>query len=141
MTRTLDLVPLQRFAVGFDQLFNEIDRLYSSGSNNNSYPPYNIIRVGEDSFKIEIAVAGFSENDLNVTIENGQLVIAGNITDRDVDRNYLHRGIGNRSFTRSFRLADHIEVVDATLKNGLLVIDLNRIVPEELKARKISIKS
>ena len=141
MTRTLDLVPLQRFAVGFDQLFNEIDRLYANSSGNSTYPPYNIIKVDENTFKIEIAVAGFSENELDVTVENGHLVISGNITDRNNDLTYIHKGIGTRNFTRDFRLADHIEVADATLQNGLLIVTLNRIIPEEFKPRKISIKS
>jgi molecular chaperone IbpA len=141
MTRTtLDLVPLQRFAVGFDQLFNDMDRLYMNSSNN-TYPPYNIIKEDEDTFLIEIAVAGFNEDELDVSIDQGQLIITGNTSNREDSKNYIHRGIGARNFTRNFRLADHLEVQSASLANGLLTVELFRLVPEELKPRKITIKS
>ena len=139
-TRTLDLAPIQRFAVGFDQLFNDMDRLYLN-STNSAYPPYNIVKLDEDSFLIEIAVAGFAEHELDVTVERGQLIITGNASDRDDNRNFLHKGIGTRNFTRTFRLADHIVVDKAKLENGLLAVQLHRIVPEELKPRKIEIRS
>lgn len=140
MTRTLDLAPIQRFAVGFDQLFNDMDRLYLN-STNSAYPPYNIVKLDEDSFLIEIAVAGFAEHELEVTVERGQLIITGNASDRDDNRNFIHKGIGTRNFTRTFRLADHIVVEKAKLENGLLAVQLHRIVPEELKPRKIEIRS
>lgn len=138
---TLDLAPIQRFAVGFDSLFNDMDRLYMNSATNNSYPPYNIVKLDEDSFLIEIAVAGFAENELDVTVNNGQLAITGNTTGRDDNRDYVHKGIGTRHFTRTFRLADHIQVENARLENGLLAIQLRRLIPEELKPRKIAIKS
>lgn len=141
MTRTLDLVPLSRVAVGFDRLFNEMDRLYSNSASNNSYPPHNIVKVDDDNFVIEIAVAGFNEDELDITIDQSQLVITGNTGDRTDSREYIHKGIGTRNFTRMFRLADHMEVNGAKLHNGLLSIEVSRIVPEELKPRKISIKS
>ena len=142
MTRTtFDLVPLQRFAVGFDQLFNDMDRLYANSATNNTYPPYNIIKDDEDSFSIEIAVAGFTEDELDVSLDQQQLTVTGNASKREDNKNYVHRGIGTRNFTRTFRLADHIEIKGATLTNGLLIIELVRIVPEELKPRKIAIKS
>jgi molecular chaperone IbpA len=139
-TRTFDLVPIQRYAVGFDQLFNEIDRLYMNSAQNNSYPPYNIIRADEDTFLIEIAAAGFKEDELEVTVDQGQLVISGSANTTD-DRAFIYKGIGMRNFSRSFRLADHIEIGGAKLANGLLTVELNRIVPEELKPRKIEIRS
>jgi molecular chaperone IbpA len=138
---TLDLAPIQRFAVGFDQLFRDVDRLYMNSAVNNSYPPYNIVKLDEDSFLIEVAVAGFAESELDVTVDNGQLIITGNTTGRDDNRDYVHKGIGTRNFTRTFRLADHIQVEKARLENGLLAIELHRLVPEELKPRKISIRS
>jgi molecular chaperone IbpA len=142
MTRTtLDLIPLQKFAVGFDQLFNDMDRLYMNSSSNTSYPPYNIIRKDEDTFIIEVAVAGFADDELDVSIDQGQLIITGSVNNRDDDKTYIFKGIGTRNFTRTFRLADHLEVQGATLANGLLTVELVRLVPEELKPRKIAIKS
>jgi len=142
MTRTtLDLVPLQRFAVGFDQLFNDMDRIYMNSNANNSYPPYNIIREDEDTFIIEIAVAGFADDELDVSVDQGQLIITGSVNNRDDSRSYIFKGIGTRNFTRTFRLADHLEVQGASLANGLLTVGLVRLVPEELKPRKIAIKS
>lgn len=139
-TRTFDLVPLQKFAVGFDQLFNDIDRLYANSTNNHAYPPYNIIREDENTFLIEIAAAGFKQEDLDVTVDQGQLVVQCSAAKED-EKTYVHRGIAMRNFTRTFRLADHIEVVDAKLADGLLTIKLERIVPEELKPRRIEVKS
>jgi molecular chaperone IbpA len=141
MTRTFDLVPLQRFAVGFDQLFNDMDRIYMNSSSNNTYPPYNIIKEDEDTFLIEIAVAGFVEDDLDVSIDQSQLIITGTTSKNEENKNYVHKGIGSRNFTRTFRLADHIEIKSANLANGILSIELVRIIPEALKPRKIAIKS
>jgi molecular chaperone IbpA len=141
MTRqTFDLVPIQRFAVGFDQLFNDMDRLMNTQQSNSTYPPYNIVRIDTDNFIIEIAVAGFSEEELDVSVDQGQLIVSGATIDTD-DRSYLHKGIGKRNFTRTFRLDHFIEVSGAAIKNGLLIVNLTRIVPEELKPRKIDIKS
>ena len=143
MTKTtvLDLAPIQRFAVGFDQLFRDVDKLYMNSAVNNTYPPYNIVKLDEDSFLIEVAVAGFAEEELDVTVDNGQLIITGNTSSRDDNRDYVHKGIAMRSFTRTFRLADHIQVENARLENGLLAVELRRLIPEELKPRKIAIKS
>lgn len=147
MTRqTFDLIPLQKFAVGFDQLFNEMDRLVEQ-QNSNTYPPYNIVRTDADHFLIEIAVAGFSESELDVTLENHQLRVTGNKSVEVSENNdatvrqYLHRGIGFRSFTRTFHLDRHIEVAGAKIENGLLIVYLERVIPDELKPRKIDIKS
>lgn len=139
-TRTFDLVPLQRYAVGFDQLFNDLDRYYMNSAQNNSYPPYNIIREDDDTFFIEIAAAGFREDELEVTVDQGQLVISGSANRTD-ERNFVYKGIGMRNFSRTFRLADHIEIKGAKLADGLLTVELNRIIPEELKPRKIEIRS
>jgi molecular chaperone IbpA len=139
-TRTFDLVPLQRYAVGFDQLFNELDRYYANSAQINSYPPYNIIREDADKFFIEIAAAGFKEDELEVTVDQGQLVISGSANRTD-ERNFVYKGIGMRNFSRIFRLADHIEIRGAKLADGLLTVELDRVVPEELKPRKIEIRS
>lgn len=138
MNTTLNYAPLARFAVGFEDLFREMDKLQLN-STNTAYPPYNIVSVDENKFQIEIAVAGFADEDLDITVENGQLVITGEKVEEDEPRNFVHRGIAMRNFTRSFRLATHIEVEGAKLQNGLLVVTLIRHIPEELKPKKIAI--
>ena len=134
---TLNYAPLTRFAVGFDDLFREMDKL-SLNHSNTAYPPYNIVSVDENRFQIEVAAAGFSDKDLDITVENGQLTIIGN-KEEDDQRTYVHKCIAMRNFTRTFRLATHIEVEGADLKNGLLVVTLKRHIPEELKPKKIAI--
>lgn len=134
---TLNYAPLTRFAVGFEDLFREMDKLNLNASNT-AYPPYNIVTVDENKFQIEVAVAGFAEKDLDITLENGVLTIAGNKEEEEA-REFVHKGIAMRNFTRTFRLATHIEVEGADLKNGLLVVTLKRHIPEELKPKKIAI--
>jgi len=129
--------PLTKFAVGFEDLFREMDKLQLN-STNTAYPPYNIVSVDENKFQIEVAVAGFAEKDLDITLENGVLTIAGE-KEEDEERTFVHKGIAMRNFTRTFRLATHIEVEGAELKNGLLVVTLKRHIPEELKPKKIAI--
>jgi molecular chaperone IbpA len=139
MSNNFQYLPLQKFAVGFDDLFREMDK-FNLNNNNTAYPPYNIVTVNDDQFLIEIAVAGFSDEDIDITLENSQLTITGNKGEEEEEpRNFVHRGIAMRGFTRTFRLATHIEVEGADLKNGLLVITLKRYVPEELKPKKIEI--
>lgn len=123
--------------LGFDQFEKTIDQLRKSGGE--GYPPYNIEQIGESGFRISLAVAGFSMDDLDVQIDNNQLTIRGKQSDNGT-RVYLHRGIASRQFQRSFVLADGIEVKGAALDNGLLHIDLERVVPES-EARKIEIKA
>ena len=137
MNTTLNYAPLTRFAVGFDDLFREMDKL-NLNSSNTAYPPYNIVSVDENKFQIEVAVAGFAEKDLDITLENGVLTIAGNKEEEEA-REFVHKGIAMRNFTRTFRLATHIEVEGAKLENGLLVVTLKRHIPEELKPKKIAI--
>jgi len=137
---TIDLTPLYRTMVGFDRLASMIDtanRLDGA----QTYPPYNIERVGDDRFAIELAVAGFGEGDLDIEIKEGLLTVAGKRThDEDApEREFLHRGIAERSFIRRFQLADHVIVTGAELQNGLLRIELVRELPEALKPRKITI--
>jgi len=134
---TLNYAPLTRFAVGFEDLFREMDKL-NLNSTNTAYPPYNIVSVDENKFQIEVAVAGFAEKDLDITLENGVLTITGN-KEEEESREFVHKGIAMRDFTRTFRLATHIEVEGADLKNGLLVVTLKRHIPEELKPKKIAI--
>lgn len=138
---TTDLTPLYRTMVGFDRLANMIDtatRLDGA----QGYPPYNIERVDDDAFAIEIAIAGFAETDLDIETKDGMLTVAGKKQapeGGDPERNYLHRGIAQRSFIRRFQLADHVIVTGAEYENGVLRITLLRELPEAKKPRKIAI--
>ena len=126
------------FLLGFDQLERLVERTAKSG--NEGYPPYNIEQYGENAYRITLAVAGFREDDLSITVEDRQLVIRGRQSDEDSNRVFLHRGIAGRQFQRSFVLADGVEVAGATTEHGLLHIDLTRAVPETV-VRTIEIKS
>ena len=136
---TFDFSPLYRTSVGFDRLASLMD-LATRQDQGNSYPPYNIRTTGEDHYQITMAVAGFSEDDIEITTEQNRLLVAGNRADEKEEQGeYLHRGIATRSFERRFNLADHVKVVSASLENGLLHIDLERELPEAMKPRTIKI--
>lgn len=139
--RHFDLTPLYRSTVGFDRLANVLDQVMTADVSQNTYPPYNIEKTGEDAYRISVAVAGFSEDELNIEAREGQLIVTGRKTEVEEDQkpNFLHRGIATRAFERRFQLADHVRVNDAVTENGLLHIDLVREVPEALKPRKIEI--
>lgn len=126
------------FLLGFDQLERLVERTVKSG--NDGYPPYNIEAKGENAFRITLAVAGFAEEDLSITLEDRQLVIRGRQADDSEDRVFLHRGIAARQFQRSFVLADGVEVTGAAMEHGLLHVDLKRSVPENV-VQTIRIKS
>ena len=138
--RQVDFTPLYRSTVGFDRLFNMFDTL-SQPEGAQSYPPYNIERLGESSYRISMAVAGFSVDELEIEAHRNQLTIKANKTQQNDDKEseFLYRGIATRAFERRFQLADHVEVVGAELKNGLLHIELKREVPEEMKPRRINV--
>jgi molecular chaperone IbpA len=138
--RHVDFSPLYRSTVGFDRLFTMLDSLGQPDSGQ-SYPPYNIERTGEDAYRITMAVAGFADSDIEIQSHRNVLSVKG---ERKEESNgegseVIYRGIAARAFERRFQLADHVEVTGATLKNGLLHIELKRNVPEELKPRKIAI--
>ncbi len=137
---TIDLSPLYRTMVGFDRLASMMDTA-SRLDGAQGYPPYNIERVEDDRFAIEIAVAGFSEDDLDIELKEAMLTVAGKKTagETDDEREFLHRGIAERGFIRRFQLADHVIVTGAQLQNGLLRIELKRELPEAMKPRKIEI--
>jgi len=137
--RTYDLSPLYRSTVGFDRLANIMDNVKSTDSSQGGYPPYNIEKVGDDAYRISIAVAGFTDADLTIEARDGQLVISGKKTAEEKEVKYLHRGIATRAFEKRFQLADHVRALGATTENGLLHVDLVREVPEALKPRKIEI--
>lgn len=138
MTR-LNTLNLPSF-IGFDRLFDEMDRAFENSANK-GYPPYNLIKETDNSFTIELAVAGFSMDELSITKEGNVLSIEGTTGPGNNDITYIHKGIGGRNFTRTFTLNDHVEVNNATLNNGILTIDLERIVPEALQPKKIAISN
>ncbi|MDX8351603.1 Hsp20 family protein [Cognatiyoonia sp. IB215182] len=139
--RSLDLTPLYRATVGFDQIADLMDRALASDVGQNSYPPYNIEKTDDDAWRISIAVAGFSENDLAIEVKDRALLVTARKAEDGADRKYLHRGIATRAFERRFHLADHVKVTGASHENGMLHIDLVREVPEALKPRRIEIAS
>lgn len=137
---SLDLTPFYRNAIGMDRIFDRVmDQVDSAGKTGN-YPPYNIFRVGEDEYKIQVAVAGFDEGEVEVEYHEGHLTITGQQQPKDnTDIEYMHHGISSRDFTRSFTLAEYVEVNDAVIENGILTVSLERIVPETMKPKAISI--
>lgn len=142
--RPYDFSPLYRNFVGFDRMANMIDAAANQASKSNtSYPPYNVVRLTEDSFQIELAVAGFTTDDIEIETHNGVLTISGEHAEKAQNdaAEYLHRGIAERGFERRFQLADHVRVSAAGLKNGLLTIELIREIPEALKPHKITINA
>src|SRR5262244_3283194 len=139
MRTTLDLSPLFRSTIGFDRMSRLLDAATRLDESALSYPPYNIEVLGEDAYRITMAVAGFGENDINITAQENSLVITGKTAKGDEERKFLYRGIAGRAFERRFELADHIRVSGARLTNGLLNVDLVREVPEAMKPRSIKI--
>jgi molecular chaperone IbpA len=137
--RSYDLSPLFRSTVGFDRMSRLLDSAFQAEAP--TYPPYNIEKSGEDAYRITMAVAGFGEDDLDVTQKGSELLVAGKARPTDEEVRYLHRGIAARAFERRFGLADHVNVVGASLVNGMLSIELEREVPEALKPRTIGIKA
>jgi molecular chaperone IbpA len=136
--RTYDFSPLLRSAVGFDRMAQMMDSL--ARGEETGYPPYNIEKLGEDAYRITMAVAGFGEDELEVTTKDTTLVVAGKAKEAEGEATFLHRGIARRAFERRFALAEHIKVTGAHLENGLLHVDLVREVPEAKKPRTIEIQ-
>ena len=135
--RTYDLSPLFRSSVGFDRLARLVET--SLAADGVSYPPYNIVKSGDNAYRITMAVAGFAEGDIDVTIQDNALTIKGKAAPETEGAQFLHRGIAGRAFERRFQLAEHVEVEGAKLENGLLHVDLVRRIPETLKPRRIEI--
>ena len=134
-----DTSALNRALIGFDQLFNDVERRFANSVQTN-YPPYNVLKHDDNTFEIEVAVAGFDKEDITIEVDQNQLTIRGQrLKDEDASK-YLHRGLAARDFERSFTLADHIIVGDAELTNGILRVKLTRELPEALKPRLIAIK-
>ena len=137
--RTYDLTPLFRSSVGYDRLSRLMDSALRVDDAQLAYPPYNIEQGSDDSYRITMAVAGFTEAELSITAQENQLVVSGKPAKEEQPKSFLHRGIAGRAFERRFELADHIRVTGASLANGLLNIDLKREVPEAMKPRTIAI--
>ncbi len=137
--RTFDLAPLYRATVGFDRVADLMDRVLSSDVSTSTYPPYNIEKSAENTYRISIAVAGFTPEELAVDVKDGALHVSARKAADETERSYLHRGIAGRAFERRFALADHVRVSGATLEHGMLHIDLVREVPEAMKPRRIEI--
>lgn len=137
--RTYDFAPLYRASVGFDQIADMMDRVLSDNVTSSSYPPYNIEKTAEDAYRISIAVAGFSADDLGIEVKEHALIVTARKPDAKDEKSYLHRGIATRAFERRFQLADHVRVTGASHEDGMLHIDLVREVPEALKPRRIEI--
>lgn len=138
--RSFDFAPLYRASVGFDQIADLMDRVLATDPAQNSYPPYNIEKTDDDAYRISIAVAGFSDEDLSVEVRENALIVSAKKTAEDTNRTYLHRGIATRAFERRFHLADHVVVTGASHVDGMLHIDLRKEVPEALKPRQIAIQ-
>ena len=139
--RHLDLTPLYKSTVGFDRLASIFDSMGALDGDVPNYPPYNIERLGENEYRITMAVAGFSEDDLNIEVKENAVTIRGEHSETEKDSEFLHRGIATRAFERRFQLADHVEVSGAKIEHGLLHVDLVREIPEAMKPRTIKITS
>ena len=136
----LDIPNIHKFGIGFDSIFEDIHRLASVTGKDN-YPPYNVIKIDDDHFFIELALAGIPREALDIQVDQNQLTISTDKAESDEELEYLHKGISQRGFSRSFTLADHVIVQGADMVNGVLKISLERQLPEELKPRKIDISS
>ncbi|MEQ1669459.1 MAG: Hsp20 family protein [Hyphomicrobium sp.] len=136
--RPTDFTPFYRSAIGFDRLFQMLDQA-SGFDTENTYPPYNIERTGDNAYRITLAVAGFNSDELKVEIKEQTLTVSGSKGAEAKDKTFLHRGIAARSFERRFQLADHVDVTGADIQNGLLHVDLVRNIPERMKPRSIAI--
>ena len=137
--RHFDSAPFYRATIGYDQIGDLMNRLSDRSVNQPSYPPYNIEKTADDAYRISIAAAGFSTEDLSVEVKENELVVAARKSDNQATGSYLHRGIANRAFERRFQLADYVHVNEANHCDGMLHIDLIREVPEALKPRQIAI--
>jgi molecular chaperone IbpA len=135
--------PLSHTTLGFERFFDDVEKLLASdvAKVSSSFPPHNIIKLDESRYVVELAVAGFSKDEIDITVEDGSLIVKGEKKDKDTEVTYLHRGIGTRSFTKTLTVADTIEVKGAEFKDGILRIGLENIIPEHKKPRKIEIGS
>ena len=141
MRSAFDFAPFRRSSVGFDRLFDMLENSSFGASQQENYPPFDLVKEGENQFRIELAVAGFKPDEIDITAQQNVLIVSGRKSEENEQKegDFIYRGIANRSFERRFALADHIQVKGADLKDGLLSIDLVREIPEAMKPRKIDI--
>lgn len=139
--RSIDIPQITRYGVGFDRMFDRLDEILRiNAQHNTNYPPYNMIKYSDDRYAIEVAVAGFKQGEVTIEVRDNQLTIEGKQAELVEDtREFVHRGISGRDFTRVFTLAEHVEVVGAKQENGILIIDLERQIPEDKKPKQIAI--
>ena len=136
---SIDIPSLHRHAIGFDQLFEQLNRTFANSKSDGNYPPHNVVKLDDSHYVIELAVAGFADSEIDVELKDNILTVRGDKAKTDTEVEYLHKGISARNFVRTFPLAEHIEVRGATVKNGILAIALEQVVPEEDKPKKIAI--
>jgi len=140
---TLDLPnlasQLHRHSIGFDQMFDQLNRTFANSKSDGNYPPHNLVKIDDTHYAIELAVAGFSEEEIDVELKDNVLTVKGEQIKEEQEIEYLHKGISARNFVRTFPLAEHIEVRGATVKNGILAIALEQVIPEEDKPKRIPI--
>lgn len=139
---TTTLNALNRALVGFDNIFSDLEERYANQLNSN-YPPYNLVKRDKDEYEVQVAVTGFDPSEITVEVDQNRLIIKGEVkrNDDQEELNFIHRGLAQRNFTRVLPLAEHIEVGEATIKNGVLSVTLNRVIPEALKPRVLKIKA
>jgi molecular chaperone IbpA len=139
---SFDLTPFYRNTVGIDSLFDRITRNLDMAANAGNYPPYDIVKTGDECYEIRLAVAGFTLSDIDVELKDGQLIVTGNQSVSGIavpEVEYLHHGISNRNFVRTFQLSDYVEVKEAAMKDGILTLRLQREIPEIMKPKKIAV--
>lgn len=140
MVHRIELTPLYPTTLGFDNFFNHIEKVFDGvEKTTDKFPPHNIIKLNDTQYVVELAIAGFSKNDIDITVEDGSLVIKGTKAEEDSKVEYLHRGIGTRAFTKTIKLADTVQVRGAEFSDGILKVGLENVIPEEKKPRKIEI--
>ena len=130
---------LHRHSIGFDQMFDQLNRTFANSKADGNYPPHNVVKLDDNHYAIELAVAGFNEDEIDVELKENVLTVKGEQTKTETEVEYLHKGISTRNFVRTFPLAEHIEVRGAKVKNGILAIALEQVIPEEQKPKKIAI--
>ena len=130
---------LHRHSIGFDQMFDQLNRTFANSKADGNYPPHNVVKLDDNHYAIELAVAGFNEDEIDVELKENVLTVKGEQSKTETEVEYLHKGISTRNFVRTFPLAEHIEVRGAKVKNGILAIALEQVIPEEQKPKKIAI--
>ena len=136
---TIDIPSLHRHAIGFDQMFETLNRTFANSKSDGNYPPHNVVKLDETHYLLELAVAGFDQTEIDVELKENVLTVKGERAKKEDEIEYLHRGIGHRNFVRTFPLAENVQVRGASVKNGILAVALEQVIPEEQRPKKIAI--